>query len=32
MRVDGDAARVAALFGLLEDFSLMFEVMEQKRE
>jgi alkyl sulfatase BDS1-like metallo-beta-lactamase superfamily hydrolase len=31
-RVDGDAAKVAELFGLLDDFSLMFEVVEPKRE
>jgi linear primary-alkylsulfatase len=31
-RVDGDAAKVAELFGLLDDFSLMFEVLEPKRE
>jgi len=31
-RIDGDAARVAELFGLLDDFSLMFEVIEPKRE
>jgi linear primary-alkylsulfatase len=31
VRVDGDAAKVAALFALLDDFSLMFEVLEPKR-
>ena len=31
-RIDGDAAMVAELFGLLDDFSLMFEVIEPKRE
>ena len=31
-RIDGDAAKVAKLFGLLDDFSLMFEVIEPKRE
>jgi alkyl sulfatase BDS1-like metallo-beta-lactamase superfamily hydrolase len=31
-RIDGDAAKVAELFGLLDDFSLMFEVIEPKRE
>ena len=31
-RIDGDAAKVADFFGLLDDFSLMFEVMEPKRE
>ncbi len=31
VRVEGDAARVAELFGLLDDFSLMFEVLEPKR-
>jgi len=31
-RIDGDAARVAELFDLLDDFSLMFEVIEPKRE
>jgi alkyl sulfatase BDS1-like metallo-beta-lactamase superfamily hydrolase len=30
-RVEGDAAGVAGLFGLLDDFSLMFEVVEPKR-
>jgi alkyl sulfatase BDS1-like metallo-beta-lactamase superfamily hydrolase len=29
--VDGDAAAVADLFGLLDDFTLMFEVVEPKR-
>ena len=32
LRVDGDTAKVADLFGLLDDFSLMFEVVEPKRE
>jgi len=32
VRVDGDAAKVAELFDLLDDFSLMFEVLEPKRE
>jgi linear primary-alkylsulfatase len=31
VRVDGDAAKVAALFALLDDFSLMFEVLEPTR-
>jgi alkyl sulfatase BDS1-like metallo-beta-lactamase superfamily hydrolase len=31
VRVDGDASKVAALFALLDDFSLMFEVLEPKR-
>jgi alkyl sulfatase BDS1-like metallo-beta-lactamase superfamily hydrolase len=31
-RIDGDAAKVAELFGLLDDFSLMFEVIEPRRE
>jgi len=31
-RVDGDAAKVADFFALLDDFSLMFEVVEPKRE
>jgi alkyl sulfatase BDS1-like metallo-beta-lactamase superfamily hydrolase len=30
--LEGDAARVAELFGLLDSFSLMFEVVEPKRE
>ena len=30
--VDGDPARVVELFGLLDDFTLMFEVVEPKRE
>lgn len=30
-RVEGDAAGVAELFGLLDDFALMFEVVEPKR-
>jgi len=30
--IDGDAAKVADLFALLDDFSLMFEVVEPKRE
>jgi alkyl sulfatase BDS1-like metallo-beta-lactamase superfamily hydrolase len=29
--VDGDRAKVAQLFGLLDDFTLMFEVVEPKR-
>ena len=32
VRVEGDAAKAAELFGLLDDFSLMFEVLEPKRE
>src|SRR5262249_25440587 len=32
VRVEGDAAGVAELFGLLDDFSLLFEVVEPKRE
>ena len=31
-RIDGDGGKVAELFGLLDDFSLMFEVIEPKRE
>jgi alkyl sulfatase BDS1-like metallo-beta-lactamase superfamily hydrolase len=30
VRIDGDAAGVAELFGLLDDFTLMFEVMEPR--
>ena len=30
--IDGDAAKVADLFALLDNFSLMFEVVEPKRE
>ena len=30
--VDGDPAKVAELFSLLDDFTLMFEVVEPKRE
>jgi alkyl sulfatase BDS1-like metallo-beta-lactamase superfamily hydrolase len=30
-RIDGDAAKVVELFGLLDDFTLMFEVVEPKR-
>jgi linear primary-alkylsulfatase len=29
--IEGDAAKVAQLFGLLDDFALMFEVVEPKR-
>jgi alkyl sulfatase BDS1-like metallo-beta-lactamase superfamily hydrolase len=29
--VDGDAGAVAELFGLLDDFALMFEVVEPRR-
>jgi alkyl sulfatase BDS1-like metallo-beta-lactamase superfamily hydrolase len=32
VHVEGDAAKVADLFGLLDDFSLMFEVLEPRRE
>jgi len=32
VRVEGDATQVADLFGLLDDFSLMFEVLEPRRE
>jgi alkyl sulfatase BDS1-like metallo-beta-lactamase superfamily hydrolase len=32
VRLEGDAAVVAQLFGLLDDFSLTFEVVEPKRE
>src|SRR5437773_1486255 len=32
VRVEGHAAKAAELFGLLDDFSLMFEVLEPKRE
>jgi linear primary-alkylsulfatase len=32
VRVDGDGAKVAELFGLLDDFSLMFNVVEPKRQ
>jgi alkyl sulfatase BDS1-like metallo-beta-lactamase superfamily hydrolase len=31
-RIDGDAVKIAELFDLLDDFSLMFEVIEPKRE
>jgi len=31
VRVEGDAARVVELFELLDDFTLMFEVVEPKR-
>ena len=31
VRVQGDAAKVADFFGLLDDFSLMFEVLEPRR-
>jgi len=31
-RIVGDPAKVAELFGLLDDFTLMFEVVEPKRE
>jgi alkyl sulfatase BDS1-like metallo-beta-lactamase superfamily hydrolase len=30
-RIEGDAAKVAELFSLLDDFALMFEVVEPKR-
>ena len=30
--IDGDPAKVAELFGLLDDFTLMFEVVEPRRE
>ena len=30
--VEGDPAKVAELFGLLDDFTLMFEVVEPRRE
>jgi alkyl sulfatase BDS1-like metallo-beta-lactamase superfamily hydrolase len=29
--IEGDPARVVELFGLLDDFTLMFEVVEPKR-
>jgi alkyl sulfatase BDS1-like metallo-beta-lactamase superfamily hydrolase len=32
VRIDGDTGKVADLFGLLDDFSLMFEVVEPKQE
>ena len=32
VRVDGDAGTVARLFSLLDDFPLMFEVVEPKRQ
>jgi alkyl sulfatase BDS1-like metallo-beta-lactamase superfamily hydrolase len=32
VRVEGNADKVAELFALLDDFSLMFEVVEPKRE
>ena len=32
VRVEGDAAKVTELFGMLDDFALMFEVVEPKRE
>ena len=31
-RIEGNPAKVAELFGLLDDFTLMFEVVEPKRE
>jgi alkyl sulfatase BDS1-like metallo-beta-lactamase superfamily hydrolase len=31
VRVEGDANKVGELLGLLDDFSLMFEVVEPKR-
>jgi len=31
VHVDGDSARVGELLGMLDDFSLMFEVVEPKR-
>jgi alkyl sulfatase BDS1-like metallo-beta-lactamase superfamily hydrolase len=31
VRIDGDAAKVGELLGLLDDFSLMFQVVEPKR-
>jgi alkyl sulfatase BDS1-like metallo-beta-lactamase superfamily hydrolase len=31
VRVEGDGARVAELFGLLDDFSLVFEIVEPRR-
>jgi alkyl sulfatase BDS1-like metallo-beta-lactamase superfamily hydrolase len=30
-RIEGDAAKVAEFFSLLDDFALMFEVVEPKR-
>jgi alkyl sulfatase BDS1-like metallo-beta-lactamase superfamily hydrolase len=30
--VDGDSAKVTELFGMLDDFRLMFEVVEPRRE
>jgi alkyl sulfatase BDS1-like metallo-beta-lactamase superfamily hydrolase len=32
VRVEGDTAKIDELFALLDDFSLMFEVLEPKRE
>jgi alkyl sulfatase BDS1-like metallo-beta-lactamase superfamily hydrolase len=32
VRIDGDPAKLAELFGLLDQFALMFEVVEPKRE
>jgi alkyl sulfatase BDS1-like metallo-beta-lactamase superfamily hydrolase len=32
VRVDGDAGKVADFFGLLDDFSVMFEVLEPRRD
>jgi alkyl sulfatase BDS1-like metallo-beta-lactamase superfamily hydrolase len=32
VRLEGDAAKVAELFALLDDFSLMFEVLEPRRD
>jgi alkyl sulfatase BDS1-like metallo-beta-lactamase superfamily hydrolase len=32
VRITGDATRVAELFGLLDDFRLMFEVVEPRRD
>ena len=32
VRIEGDSSKVVELFGLLDDFTLMFEVVEPKRE
>jgi len=31
VRIEGDPARLVELLGMLDDFSLMFEVVEPKR-
>ena len=32
MAIEGDAAKVVELFGLLDDFTLMFPIVEPRRE